>query len=96
MPERTQHTPSVGTPDRSYLLLLDLADRLTAKHPTHVVDERLVLAQALVVTEAAYGSSAYAEQVERTLVASLPPIRRGDTRDIYAARLRLHAEGVTA
>ncbi|MEU9865503.1 hypothetical protein AB0D99_32005 [Streptomyces sp. NPDC047971] len=82
--------------DRTYLLLLALADRLTAKHATHVVDERLVLAQALVVTEAAYGSSAYAERVERALVESLPPIRHGDTRDVYAARLRLIAEGATA
>lgn len=82
--------------DRTHLLLLALADRLTAKHASHAVDERLVLAQALVVTENAYGSTAYADEVERTLVNSLPPIRTGDTRDIYAARLRLIAEGATA
>lgn len=96
MPERTQTTPTVGTPDRSYLLLLDLADRLVAKHAGAVMTEELALAQALVVTENAYGSSAYAEHVERALVASLPPILRGDTRDVYAARLRLIAEGATA
>lgn len=96
MGHRTQHTPTIGTPDRTPLLLLALADRLVAKHASHAVDERLVLAQALVVTEATYGSTAYAEQVERILVDSLPPIRHGDTRDVYAARLRLIAEGATA
>ncbi|MEV8623391.1 hypothetical protein [Streptomyces sp. NPDC051079] len=96
MTHRTQHTPTIGTPDRTPLLLLALADRLDARRPTHAVDEETVLAQALVVTEAAYGSTAYAEQVERILVNSLPPILPSDTRDVYAARLRLHAEGVTA
>ncbi|WP_329424021.1 hypothetical protein [Streptomyces sp. NBC_01268] len=96
MGHRTQQPHTIGTPDRTYLLLLDLADRLTAKHATHAVDEPLVLAQALVVTEAMYGSSAWADTVERKLVDSLPPIRPGDTRDVYAARLRLIAEGATA
>ncbi|MFG2837047.1 hypothetical protein ACGFYE_18830 [Streptomyces zaomyceticus] len=79
--------------DRLHLLQLALADRIVRKHPSAVVTPELLLAQALVVTDDMYGTSAYAEQVERDLANSLPPILPDDTRDAYAQRLRLVAEG---
>ncbi|TXS16067.1 hypothetical protein EAO71_35160 [Streptomyces sp. ms191] len=85
-----------GGPLRLGVLQLALADRLDADHADHPMTKGLAEAQALQVAAATYGEGTYSEQVENTLLRSLPPIRRGDTRDVYAARLRLIAEGATA
>ncbi|MFE3123898.1 hypothetical protein ACFXHD_10795 [Streptomyces hydrogenans] len=81
--------------DRVYLLQLDLADRLDKHYADAPMTQRLAEAQALIVSEAAYGPGTYSEQVEHHLVAGLPNIEDGDTRGEYAARLRLIAQGVT-
>ncbi|MGW1121087.1 hypothetical protein ACWD5B_28920 [Streptomyces tanashiensis] len=88
--QRTDQPPNVHT------LLTTLADRLVAKHATKAVTERLVLAQCLVVADTTYGHGAAAEAAETALVATLPPILPGDTRDTYATRLRLIATGAVA
>ena len=90
MPERTDQPPNVHT------LLTALADRLVAKHASHAMTEPLALAQALVVAEAAHGRTTAADTAERAIAAALPPVRPGDTRDAYAARLRLIATGAVA
>ncbi|MFD0078206.1 hypothetical protein ACFVIY_37895 [Streptomyces sp. NPDC127166] len=76
-------------------LLLALADRLDAHHGDSPMTQRLAEAQALRVTEAEHGPGAYSEHVEHHLLASLPSIEPGETRDAYAGRLRGMA-GVSA
>ncbi|MFG2747235.1 hypothetical protein ACGFY0_45290 [Streptomyces chartreusis] len=87
MPELSQQPPDV------YTLLAALADRIDGKYRNAAMDEPLALAQALVVAERAPGST---DAAERALTDALPPVRTGDTRADYAARVRLLAEGVTA
>lgn len=90
MPERTDQPPGVHT------LLTQVADRLDEKHADKPMIEPLALAQALVVAERAHGRGPTADTAERAIVAALPPVRSGDTRGDYAARVRLIAKGVAA
>ncbi|MFE0699139.1 hypothetical protein [Streptomyces sp. NPDC058872] len=78
------------------VLQLALADRLDAEHADHPMTQKLAEAQALRVTEATYGEGTYSDHVEKALIDSLPLILPGETRDTYAARLRLEATGVVA
>ncbi|MFE2555997.1 hypothetical protein ACFXGT_08165 [Streptomyces sp. NPDC059352] len=78
--------------DHTPLLLLNLADRID-QFPHAAMTQKLVEAQALNVAEAMYGPGAYSEQIEHHLLTQVPPIRPGDTRGEYAARLRLMATG---
>lgn len=89
---RARHTG----PLRLGLLQLALADCLDADYAEHPMTQKLANAQALRVAQDTYGEGTYSEQAEHALLRSLPPILPGDTRDVYAARLRLYAEGVTA
>ncbi|MFC8583313.1 hypothetical protein ACFUGD_01870 [Streptomyces sp. NPDC057217] len=75
-----------------------LADRIDADAEFAGVPmtRKLAEAQALRVVDAMYGPGTYSEQAEHALVDSLPEILPGDTRDQYAARLRLFAQGVAA
>ncbi|WP_170313883.1 hypothetical protein [Streptomyces filamentosus] len=86
----------IDQPPNIHTLLTALADRLVAKYATKAVTERLVLAQCLVIADTAHTSGAAAEAAENALIAALPPIRPGDTRGEYAARLRLIATGAVA
>lgn len=79
------------TPARE--LLLGVADKLDAKHPTKAVSERLVLAQALVVAEELHGPTPAAKAAEEAALTLLPPVA-GQTRGEYATQLRLVAAGV--
>ncbi|MFE5591467.1 hypothetical protein [Streptomyces sp. NPDC056549] len=88
--QSTSQPPNIPT------LLGALADRLDSKYAGKAVDERLVLAQCLVVADAAYGNTAAAETAERALVDALPPILHGDTRAGYATRCRLTGQQVSA
>ncbi|MFF8839594.1 hypothetical protein [Streptomyces sp. NPDC015130] len=90
MPERTDQTPDVHT------LLNQVADRLDEKYAHKPMLEPLALAQALVVAEHTHGPTPAADAAERAIVATLPPIRTGDTRAEYAARVRLIAQEVAA
>lgn len=90
MPERTDQPSNIHT------LLTQVADRLDEKFANKEMIEPLALAQALVVAEHAHGRTRAAEQAERAIVAALPPVRTGDTRADYAARLRLIATGAVA
>ncbi|WP_128977270.1 hypothetical protein [Streptomyces roseicoloratus] len=90
MSERTDQPPNVHS------LLGKLADRIEAKHPTKAIDERLVLAQALVVAEHTYGPTEAADAAERALIDALPPVRPDDTRAEYATRCRLVGQEVSA
>lgn len=83
-------------PFRLGLLQLALADRLDADHADHPMTKQLAEAQVLRVAVDTYGHGTYSEQAEHALLRSLPPIRPGDSRDVYATRLRLIAEGATA
>ncbi|MFE1266032.1 hypothetical protein [Streptomyces sp. NPDC058758] len=74
-------------------LLLGIADRLDAKHPTKPVTQPLVLAQALVVAEELHGPTEAAEDAERAILPLLPAVAR-QTRGEYAVQLRLAAKGV--
>ncbi|MFI8422865.1 hypothetical protein [Streptomyces sp. NPDC085460] len=75
-------------------LLLGIADRLDAKHPTKPVTQALVLAQALVVAEEVHGPTEDAEDAEHAILPLLPAVT-GQTRGEYAVQLRLAAQGVT-
>ncbi|MFI1937725.1 hypothetical protein ACH44C_11065 [Streptomyces purpureus] len=74
-------------------LLLGLADKLDAKHPTKAVSERLVLAQVLVIAEELHGPTEAAEAAEREILALLPAVT-GQTCGEYSTQLRLVAVGV--
>lgn len=74
-------------------LLIGLADKLDAKHPTKAVSERLVLAQALVIAEELHGPTEAAEDAERAILNLLPAVT-GQTRGEYSTQLRLVAVGV--
>ncbi|MGW3374068.1 hypothetical protein [Streptomyces hydrogenans] len=75
-------------------LLLGIADKLDAKHPTKPVTQPLVLAQALVVAEELHGPTKAAEDAERGVLPLLPVVT-GQTRGEYAVQLRLAAQGVS-
>lgn len=95
-PDEALRQARLNGPFRLGLLQLALADRLDAEHADHPMTQKLADAQALRVAEDTYGEGTYSEQAEHALVSSLPPIRQGDTRGMYAARLRLVAEGAVA
>ncbi|MFI8425123.1 hypothetical protein [Streptomyces sp. NPDC085460] len=83
-----------GTVLRASELLLGIADKLDAKHPTKPVTQALVLAQALVAAEEVHGPTETAETAERAILPLLPAVT-GQTRGEYAVQLRLAAQGVT-
>lgn len=76
-------------------LLVELADTLVRVRPGAEMSEAIRLARPLVLAEQLHGpgDAAFATEVE--LLAALPRVRDGQTRDEYAAQLRLIAQGVT-
>lgn len=79
---------------RTRELLVGLADKLDAKHPTKAVSENLVLAQAFVIAEELHGPTPEAEDAEHAILALLPAVT-GQTRGEYSTQLRLVAVGVS-
>lgn len=82
--------------DDTITLLGQLADKLGAHRPNHVMLEATRLAQALVFAERLHGPTEAAFAAEQDLLAAAPPVRAEQTRGEYAALLRLIANGVTA
>ncbi|MFI0825702.1 hypothetical protein ACH4Q7_14740 [Streptomyces roseolus] len=76
-------------------LLVELADTLVRVRPGAEMSEAIRLARPLVLAERLHGPGEKAFATETQLIAALPHVRDGQTRDEYAAQLRLIAQGVT-
>ncbi|MFE0651363.1 hypothetical protein ACFVZH_22520 [Streptomyces sp. NPDC059534] len=90
------HTPAPSMRElRTRAGLTWIADRLTTEQPDEpMTGEAAKMAARLYALE--HADSAVANGVMWDLRRALPEVRRTDTRDTYAARLRLLVEGVTA
>lgn len=87
--------PHTHLTDEQRQLFIELADRITARRPCAQMTELLAHAHALTVAEHTHGPTPAAELAQRALIDVLPLVRDRQTRNEYAAQLRLLAQGVS-